>query len=77
MNLKKAWENWKKFGLAVANIAARVLLTLLYFVFIIPYGLLMLPFGDPLKQRKNKYQTLWLQHKKFNNELSKQLREQF
>jgi hypothetical protein len=46
--LKKFWEGWKRFGVFLGDIFARVILTLLYFTLVLPFGLWVRFFGDPL-----------------------------
>ena len=46
--LRKFWEGWKRFGVFLGDMIARVLLTLLYFTLVLPFGLWVRFFGDPL-----------------------------
>lgn len=38
--IKHFWERWKKFGRKIADFQGRVLLTISYFLVVIPIGLL-------------------------------------
>ncbi len=46
--LKKIWEGWKVVGRAIGDLLARVVLTLLYFTLVLPFGLLSTLLRDPL-----------------------------
>jgi len=53
---------WKKFAHALGNFQARILLTVIYAVLLLPFGLLVRAFSDSLhiKNRPEK----WLDHPK-------------
>lgn len=72
-SIKKLWEAWKKFGHALANFQARVLLTIIYSILILPFGLAVRFFSDPLhiKKRPDK----WLDHPAAANELNEAHRQ--
>ncbi len=46
--MKKFWEGWKKFGQLIGDFVARVVLTLFYFTILVPFGLGVRLFSDPL-----------------------------
>jgi hypothetical protein len=46
--LRSVWEGWKKVARKIANVQARVLLFLFYFVILAPFALLARWTGDPL-----------------------------
>ncbi|MBI1739038.1 MAG: hypothetical protein HYR58_07300 [Acidobacteria bacterium] len=50
--LKRLWERWKKIAHAIGNFQARLLLTLLYAVLVLPFGLIVRLFADPLRIRR-------------------------
>ena len=52
--LRQFWELWKRFGLFMANIFARIILTIFYFTIILPVGLLGRFFSDPLDIKAGK-----------------------
>jgi len=56
----KLTAGWKKFGHAFGNFQARVLLTVIYAVLLLPFGLLVRCFSDSLhvKKRPDK----WLEY---------------
>ena len=52
LSLSKAWSGWKKVARAIGEFNSRVLLTLLYIVLLIPFGLGLRLVADPLRRRK-------------------------
>jgi hypothetical protein len=47
--LKKIWETWKKLGTAIGDFIARVVLSILYFTIVLPFGLITRLGRDPLE----------------------------
>jgi hypothetical protein len=47
--MKKFWAGWKRFGQALGDFLARVVLTLFYFTVFVPFGLMVSLFSDPLE----------------------------
>lgn len=58
--LKKFWELWKRFGQFLGDMLARVVLTVFYFTILLPFGLGVTLFSDPLHKRSVKPE--WLPH---------------
>jgi hypothetical protein len=58
--LKRYWQNWKRVAHALGTFQARVLLTLFYAVLVLPFGIFVRLFSDPL--RINSRPTQWLDH---------------
>lgn len=56
--LHKAWHFWKQIGQKIGDFIARVVLTIFYFTILVPFGLGVRLFSDPLaiKQR----QSVWV-----------------
>jgi hypothetical protein len=50
--LKKAWEAWKSFAHKLGDFQARLILTVLYFVIVGPFSLLVRFGGDPLTLKR-------------------------
>jgi hypothetical protein len=69
----KLWEGWKKFGHAVGNFNARVLLTLLYAVVILPFGLVVRLFSDSMHIKKRP--EAWFDHPPLPNTLEEARRQ--
>ena len=58
--LKRLWAAWKRIAHRIGDFQARVLLTLIYAVLVLPFGLVIRFFSDPLKI--NKRPSNWLNH---------------
>lgn len=58
--LKRAWQTWKRFAKALGTFQARVLLTIFYALLVLPFGVLVRLFSDPLRIKCRPDQ--WLEH---------------
>jgi hypothetical protein len=58
--LKRIWQAWKRIAHKIGNFQSRVLLTIFYFIFVLPFGLAARLFSDPLRIKKRP--TQWLDH---------------
>lgn len=58
--LKRVWEVWKRIAHKIGNFQARVLLTVFYGVLVLPFGLAVRLFSDPLRIKRRP--TQWLDH---------------
>lgn len=56
--LRRLWQAWKRIAHRIGNFQARVLLTVIYAVLILPFGLAIRFFSDPLRIRHRP--TKWL-----------------
>ncbi len=56
--LKRAWNGWKKIARKIGDFNARVILTIFYFILLLPFALLIKIFTDPL-EIKNKTPKGW------------------
>ncbi len=56
--LRRAWERWKVIAHKIGNFQARLILTVLYAVLVLPFALAVRAFADPLRIRKRP--TNWL-----------------
>ncbi len=59
-NLKAVWSAWKRLAHKIGNFQARVLLTILYAIVVLPFGLAARIFSDPLKIKHRP--TKWTDH---------------
>lgn len=59
-NLKTLWETWKRLAKKIGNFQARVFLTLLYAVVVLPFGLIVRLFSDSLHIKHRP--TKWTEH---------------
>ena len=51
--LRKLWAGWKRFGRRLGDFQARVILTVLYFVVVAPFALLVRFAADPLSLKRH------------------------
>lgn len=58
--VKSAWAAWKGIAHKIGNFQARVLLTVLYAVAVLPVGLIVRFFADPLRIKHPP--TKWLDY---------------
>lgn len=58
--LKRIWDAWKRVAQKIGNFQARALLTILYAVLILPFGLAVRWFSDPLRIKRRPQE--WLDH---------------
>ena len=49
--LKRMWEGWKRIAHVIGDFQARVILTIFYAVLVLPFGLVVRIFADPLQVR--------------------------
>lgn len=59
-NLNAFWNAWKRLAHKIGNFQARVLLTVLYVIVVLPFGLIIRLFSDPLRIRNRP--TKWIDH---------------
>jgi hypothetical protein len=58
--LKALWEGWKRIAHKIGNFQARVLLTVLYAILVLPFGVIVRLFSDPLRIKHRPGQ--WIEH---------------
>ena len=56
--LKTMWHRWKRIWQKVGNLQARVLLTIFYATLMLPFGVAVRVFFDPLRVKRRP--TRWL-----------------
>ncbi len=59
-NLKTLWNAWKRLAHKIGNFQARVVLTIIYAVAVLPFGLVVRLFSDPLRIKHRP--TNWIDH---------------
>jgi hypothetical protein len=47
--LNRAWQGWKHIARAIGTFQARVLLTIFYAVVVLPFGIFVRAFLDPMR----------------------------
>jgi hypothetical protein len=50
--LRSAWTHWKKIARAVGVVQTRILMVCLYFIFVLPVGVVARLNGDPLNLKR-------------------------
>jgi hypothetical protein len=50
--LKSLWKSWVRVAQWIGNFQARVLLTILYAVVLLPFGICLRLFADPLRTKE-------------------------
>ena len=58
--LARFWLQWKRFAQRVADFQARAILTLIYFLVLAPFGLIVSFLKDPLKTKHPPRSSVWL-----------------
>ncbi len=58
--LRQLWQEWKILARHIGNFQARVLITLVYFTLILPFGLGVSLFADPLQMKRPRAASHWL-----------------
>jgi hypothetical protein len=66
--LNRAWQTWKRIAHAVGTFQARVLLAVFYLVLVLPFGIAVRLFADPLRIKHPP--TRWLDHPDETHDLS-------
>ena len=71
--LKSLWGAWKRLARRLGDFQARVLLTVIYAFLILPFGVLLRLFGDPLRIRRRP--TKWLDAENKSDDLVRPWRQ--
>lgn len=71
--LKGLWERWKKIARVIGNFNARVLLTVVYCVLVLPFGFMVRFFSDFLHTKKRP--ETWSDHPATPNTLEEAHRQ--
>ena len=58
--LRRFWAGWKKVGHIIGDFIGRLVLSLLYFSAVLPFGIGLGLGGDPLNLRKVNKASYWL-----------------
>lgn len=56
--LKGAWHSWKRIAQTLGTFQARVLLMIVYALLVLPFGIFVRLFSDPLRMRRRPSQWL-------------------
>ena len=74
--LKKLWQSWKDFSRRMGSFQSRILLSLVFFIFVSPFALAVKMFSDPLKIKHQSNKSHWHPKKEIKTDLE-QSRKQF
>jgi hypothetical protein len=74
--MRKLWEGWKGVAKKIGDFQARVILTLLYFIIIGPFALIVRWGADPLALKKGRPQG-WRPKAEPNETVMKRATNQF
>ncbi len=59
-HLKRLWRAWLEIARYIGDFQSRLLLTIFYFTVLIPFGLLVRAFSDPLRLRSDSGSSAWI-----------------
>lgn len=57
--IARLWAKWKPLAKRIGDFQARVILSIVYFLILGPYGVVVGLFKDPLKARRRPPGSLW------------------
>lgn len=61
--LKVFWSGWKRVGRFIGDLIGRLVLTVLYFTVVLPFGVGVRLGSDPLQLKKTLSSSYWLKRK--------------
>ena len=64
--LRRVWHYWAEAANYIGDFQARLLLTLFYFTVLMPYGLIVRLFGDPLHITRRPAVSGWIRREARN-----------
>lgn len=71
--LRVAWQKWKRIARATGTFQARLLLTIFYAIIVLPFGVFVRLFSDPLRIRHRP--TRWLELPRETHDLTSAKRQ--
>lgn len=72
---RKLWREWMALARHIGNFNARALITLVYFVLMAPFGLIMRSFTDPLQLKQPPTNSFWLPRETYDVDLERARRQ--
>ena len=54
---KRLWERWKRIAKKIGDVQARIILTVIYFIIVGPFALVLRLAADPLSLKKSAKQA--------------------
>ncbi|HHL39094.1 MAG TPA: hypothetical protein ENJ37_01170 [Deltaproteobacteria bacterium] len=58
--MKRLWEKWKVLAVKIGEFNSRVILTVFYFVIMLPFGVGARLFSDPLSMKRKRNASYWV-----------------
>jgi hypothetical protein len=58
--LRQMWDRWKVFSTTLGDFQSRIILMVLYFSIVIPFGLGLRLLSDPLRVKGSHREPAWL-----------------
>ena len=52
--LRRLWNQWMRIAMVIGNFNSRVVLTIFYGIIVLPFGLAVRMFGDPLAIKRKR-----------------------
>ena len=71
------WEDWKSFARVMGGFQSRLLMGLFYFFIVMPFGVAVRIFGDPLHLRRVERSSNWTPRNDATNISLDEARKQF
>ncbi len=67
---RRLWHEWLILARHIGSFQARVLITLVYFTLLVPFGLLARLLSDPLQHRARAQTTMWRSRATYDRDLA-------
>ncbi len=67
---REGWRKWKQVGEKVANVQARVFLTVFYFTLMAPFGLWQATVSDRLRLRRRDVSSFWIDRSTLDRDMA-------
>lgn len=68
--LKRLWQGWKEIAGYIGDFQSRLLLTIFYFTVLVPFGLIVRLFSDPLHIKVKTLKSGWTEREAGSTQLS-------
>lgn len=72
---KKLWNNWKNFSKEMGSFQSRIILSLFFFIFVLPFALVVKIFLNPLKIKYKGSKSYWIPKKEIPESLDRYKRQ--
>lgn len=72
---RSIWEGWKSYATRMGNYQGRMMLAVVYFAVITPWGLIVRFFSDPLQVRSSSTASFWIQREALQADMEESKRQ--